>query len=215
MEFEEAAYNKMLQYVCKLLTTGENRTLEKNTNPIRNRAEHTKRVLMWINRLSTGYRRIDKEALVIAAIFHDSGYSKYDYKNDAHGKASSEICSNYLKKHGYAKERIVEIMYLIRNHSKKTLMNEKTTSRELILLMEADLLDETGSLAIVKDCMYEAQRKKYSYDAVYKYLNSRAENILGNNPMITSKGKKYWAEKQKVMVLFLENLKYDLCISNN
>jgi len=213
--FEESAYNKMLRYVCKLLNTGKNRTLEKNTNPIRNRAEHTKRVLMWINRLSISYRRIDNEALIIAAIFHDSGYSKYDYKNDDHGKASSEICSNYLKRYGYTKERIAEITYLIRNHSNKTMMHDKNTSKELILLMEADLLDETGSLAIVKDCMYEAHRKKYKYDVVYKYLNSRAEKILENNPMVTSKGKKYWAEKQKVMALFLKNLEYDIFISSN
>ena len=215
MVFEESVYNKMLRYVCKLLNTGENRILEKNTNQIRNRAEHTKRVLMWINRLSISYRRIDKEALIIAAIFHDSGYSRYDYKNDDHGKASSEICSNYLKRHGYSKERIAVITYLIRNHSKKTMMNEKNTSRELILLMEADLLDETGSLAIVKDCMYEAQRKKYNYDVVYKYLDSRAESIFENNPMITSRGKKYWVEKQKVTALFLKSLEYDLCISDN
>jgi uncharacterized protein len=39
--------------------------------------------------------------------------------------------------------------YLVRSHSNKELMTLSDTPLELILLMEADLLDETGALSVV------------------------------------------------------------------
>jgi uncharacterized protein len=47
------------------------------------------------------------------------------------------------------------VVFLVKNHSNKQLMTAKGTPLELILLMEADLLDETGALSIVWDCMME------------------------------------------------------------
>lgn len=84
-------FEEMLQYVEKLLLTGKRNTARIDENSFRRRVEHTKRVLMWVNRLLEGDRSIDKEAVQIAAIFHDCGYALFDYKKETHAEASSSM----------------------------------------------------------------------------------------------------------------------------
>lgn len=204
-------FEEMLQYVEKLLLTGKRNTTRIDENSFRRRVEHTKRVLMWVNRLLEGDRRVDKEAVQIAAIFHDCGYALFDYKKETHAEASSRVCSNYLERHNFDADRITKIAYLVSNHSKKKKMMHRTdTPKELITLMEADLLDETGSLAILRDCLHEDRMKLQSYLKTCDYIKKHSGRFLDMNPMVTRKGKKYWAEKQKIISLFIKDMQNDL-----
>ncbi len=92
---------------------------------------------------------------------------------------------------GFEPEFINFVVYLVRNHSNKQLMTRSDTPLELILLMEADLLDETGALSV-----------NYSYAS------------LNVNPMVTVKAKEFWQSKQKLIEDFIEHLSYDLGIDS-
>ena len=70
----------------------------------------------------------------------------------------------YLRNEGYDENFIQKDCYLIRMHSHKEYLKipEKAAYRltpELQILMEADLLDECGRMAVVFDCMAEAQEE--------------------------------------------------------
>jgi len=202
-------YEKMLRYVKRLLITGKNRAREIEADPFRSRANHTERVLMWVDRLLEGDDRVDKEATRIAAIFHDSGYALFDRKERSHARASAKICARYLRKHGFDADRIRQITYLVAKHSNKKLLSKPGIPRELVALIEADLLDETGSLGVLRDCLHEGRLECRSYTAAGDYVRRHAGRILDANPLRSRKGRKYWTEKQRVLRAFLEDMRSD------
>ena len=214
MQFSDSRYEEMMLYVKRLLNNGKSRKAERSHNPIRNRAEHTERVVRWALKLSEGYTRLDKEVVLIAAIFHDVGYCFSENKEIDHGKQSAKLCAEYLRKKKYAQDRIDEICSIIRRHSQKGLLYEPGSSKELIVLMEADLLDETGALGILKDCAYESANNMSNYVKVNLYIKNHSGRIIGSNPMVTKRGKKYWLEKQKVMTAFIHDIETSLGTNN-
>jgi uncharacterized protein len=89
------------------------------------------------------------------------------------------------------------------------LLKEKDIPIELILLMEADLLDEEGALRMVWYTLDKAVSGANSYEDVYEHI------VMGNNkrlvnPMVTEKAKYYWEEKQKLVEIFTKQLEDDI-----
>ena len=83
-------------------------------------------------------------------------------------------------------------------HSNKSLLKQDDTPIELILLMEADLLDETGALSIVFDCMSSGERYSDSYEEAYKRICKFSCRIFKENPMVTPEAIKIWEEKKNL-----------------
>ena len=79
-----------------------------------------------------------------AAIFHDIGYEKEE--NDRHALRSGKAFYEYAVAHQMDEEVRKQVERLIYAHSNKSLLKDKNTSLELVLLMEADLLDEEGAM---------------------------------------------------------------------
>lgn len=202
-------YEKMFQFVeCYL----ENNDGEKGNNykfPFRKRSEHIKRVFMWAERLIDGETNINKEAVLVSAIFHDIGYA-LSSDNSKHAENSAFLCEKYLKESEYDTEFIRFVTYLVRNHSNKELMTISDTPLELILLMEADLLDETGALSIVWDCMMEGSQVLQTFNKTYEHILNYSYKSINTNPMVTAKAKEFWQNKQRLMKEFIEQLSYDL-----
>ena len=90
------------------------------------------------------------------------------------------------------------------------MLNIDGTPLELIILMEADILDETGALSIVWDCMMEGGQSEQSFVKTYKHIEAYSYKALENNPMQTEKAKEFWASKQDLMKEFLKQLAFDL-----
>jgi len=188
--------------------------------PFRKRSEHIWRVLQWAKRLSDegnrGVNEIDKESLLIAAVFHDSGYA-LSHNGAEHAKNSAIIFDRYAAETGVIRSRFNEkhdfITYLIKNHSNKLMLTSGNTPLEHVLLMEADLLDETGAMSIVWDCMAEGAKADQSFVNAYTAIKSFSADTLNENPMVTVRAREYWAEKQKLLKLFLEHLAFDLNIN--
>ena len=179
--------------------------------PFRKRSEHIWRVFIWANRLTENYYNINKDALFIAALFHDTGYA-ISLSSKEHAKNSEEIFKDYCKK--YSLQGIDEnyIAYLVRNHSNKELLNDKNSFIELIMLMEADILDETGAMAIVWDCMAEGGKEEQSFIKTYEHILNYTKRMMDKNIMVTEEGNKFWKAKQELVNEFLEHYKIDIGI---
>jgi uncharacterized protein len=89
-------------------------------------------------------------------------------------------------------------------------LEDEKTPLELVILMEADLLDETGALSVIWDCMAEGARGEQSYLNTYRHLEEFSGRILRKSPMKTDKAKEIWSGKQEFLREFLRELAYDL-----
>jgi len=182
--------------------------------PFRTRSAHIWRVFLWARRLmgdQTSDRRADEESLLTAALFHDTGYALQP-DGQKHADGSAVLFSRYMKEKGIAFANPDFIISLIRNHSAKSLMREKDTPIELILLMEADLLDETGAMTIAWDCMAEGAQTEQSFEGAYRRIEAFTRKQLAENPMVTESARAIWADKQALIRRFMSHLAFDLGI---
>lgn len=203
-------YEEMLSYVASMLEDADG-PLTNNVAvyPFRKRSEHIRRVFEWAKRISVPFADIDREALLIAAIFHDSGYSVAETRME-HAPVGAHLARKYLEKISFDPVRTDLICDLIAEHSQKALMTLSDTRLELVLLMEADLLDETGAMEIMWDCMSASLEEEPSYEKAYARMIKYSEYLLTENPMITPEARKIWEEKQKLVSAYLDQLKADL-----
>ncbi len=206
-------YDTMLSYVKNYLKNNNGEESSIGSFPFRKRSDHIERVYMWADRLIESELHIDKDAILTSAIFHDVGYA-LSSDNSNHALHSAVICEKYLNENGYDKEFINFVTYLVRNHSNKKLMTIKDTPLELIILMEADILDETGAMSVVWDCMMEGSQEIQTFHKTFNHILNYSYKYLNANPMVTDKAKNYWREKQNLMKEFIKQLSFDLGIDN-
>lgn len=198
-------FESMLEFVKKTLE--DNHAIKPN-NPLhqfRDRFMHIKRVYEWAKVIHEDLE-CDTDLLYTACIFHDVGYPKT--KHD-HAYNGAQIFKEYALKNNFDKEFIDKVYHMILVHSDKSLIKDPNSSNELILLLEADLLDEEGALGIVWDFMAIGQVKGVTYyDAKEALMHSK--HILNQDYMITKKAKEIWKEKQDLVRLFDMELTKDL-----
>lgn len=207
-------YEKIYADVVQLLAANDERAAQIGQLPFRKRSEHTWRVFCWAKRLlaaNEGRAAIDAEALLVAALFHDAGYA-LSLDGKQHASNSAALFEDYAQQKGLFEGKRERIAHLIRNHSSKRLLNQPDTPLELVILMEADLLDETGALAILWDCMDEGAKAGQSFEKTYGRIAEFSGKFLHENPMQTAPGKAFWAEKQRLMREFLHQLAVDLAL---
>ncbi len=180
-------------------------------HPFRSRFHHTIRVLHWCFRLTEGMECIDRELLYTAAIFHDIGYTDCD--NGHHAMRSSQAFCEFAKAHGMEEEFSRKVEQLIACHSDKSLMREPGANMEMILLMEADLLDEEGAMGIVWDCMTMGNAHASNYAEAYYHI-MESSNKEEENPMVTERAKGIWEEKKNIVSKFAKLLAEDLMIGS-
>ena len=192
------------QYVKELF---DKNTAHKDKFGFRDKLEHTKRVYMWANRLLE-YEKADKAVVLMGVIFHDVGYL---FADKEHPRYSAEICREYLEKACYDHEFIDKVVDIVTNHVNKELLDDPNTSMEQIILIEADCLDESGAMSVLRDAISEGLSGVESYNKVYKRLCERS--IIKKTKKfrcVTATAKKFWLEKQQLYIGFLSSLKYDL-----
>lgn len=205
-------YTEMLDYVREYLQSKDRESTKVGKTKFRKRSEHIERVYMWAQRLIEGEEDIDKRAVLTAAAFHDVGYADVTDDYSIHGEISAVICEKYLSEHGFDSDFTEKVVYLVKNHSNKEMMQLPDTPKELIILKEADLLDEAGALSIVWDCMIEGADEVQSFKKTYDHIIGYTGKQLRKNPMVTEKGKSLWESKQRLIKNFIEQLGYDLGI---
>ena len=213
-----ADYRGMLSFVMHMLkdaqTEGENEIGIHKLEFGYTRYEHTKRVLGWAKRLydatpdKTGLRYED---LMIATIFHDVGRAVSDRSGTDHAAAGVPITRNWLLSNGYDSARAEYISNLVGSHSEKWRMHDPATDRNLLMLMEADLMDDMGLLGIVMDTMIVRGRKADAtfYDC-YNHYERYTHPMQHDCPMVTPEAKAFWTEKTESTDRFVEQYRRDI-----
>lgn len=200
-------YDDMFQYVYKVLNDANAIKSKKKESSFRNRYLHTKRVYSWCLRLMKDYNDVNEEILLTSAIFHDAGYS---VGKENHAFISSLIFEEYAKNNNFDPLFISIVSKNIKNHSDKSLIKNKNSSIELILLLEADLLDEEGAMGISWDLMALGFNRPNDYEEVIEAINKHSAHILNQDYMVTPLAKKYWEEKKKFVNDYINEIKRDL-----
>ncbi|MCR5458391.1 MAG: NUDIX domain-containing protein [Acetatifactor sp.] len=181
------------------------------------RFDHTKRVLAWVLRLFEGSRRKEEirfDELVIATIFHDVGRTVALGTDIPHAQAGVPITKKYLEERGYAPEKVAYVCDLVARHSDKHCMREEGLDLGLLMLMEADLMDDMGALGIVMDCMITESRNPDAQfedclDHVTRYTLRQQEE---ENPMVTPEAIAFWEEKTNLVRQFVNALRRDVTL---
>ena len=183
-------YEDMLEYVKHILIENKGIRSHKPQLYFRNRFEHIKRVYGWAKRIMAGVENCDERIVLTAAIFHDCGYTNESKK--FHAILGANIFMEYAKQHSFDQE-FTEIIYdMILNHSNKGLIKEADTPIEMIILLEADLIDEEGALGVVFDLLAEGFKCPDSYDSVFNEIMMHSAHILDQNYMVTPVAKEIW-----------------------
>lgn len=208
-------YKNELEFVKKYLIEHDGDKSRRDSETFRKRHKHAINVLNWAKRLVSELepeivKTLELEALYLACIFHDVGYGSEYYKN-SHAIEGSEIWKNYADAHNFDLDLTDHVYYLIRTHSEHALLM-KESPLELVLLMEADMLDEEGAMSICWDNMTLGQELPESYEEAYHKIKKYSGHILKENPLVTRPGRKYWRRKQEFVRKFIEELEFDLFI---
>lgn len=175
---------------------------------------HTLRVMTWAKRLyeNASFREeVCFEDLMIAAIFHDIGYaSAADL--EYHAQESARLCREYLQAEGFAEERIGKIGEMVALHSDKSRMRDPDIDRGLLLLMEADLLDDMGALSIVMDCRIEQERNpRGGFERCADHIRAYSvRHMAGDDPLVTPYARNKWEEKKALVEAFSKSLDEDM-----
>lgn len=202
-------YEEMLEFVKKTL---EETGGIKSLNPLhkfRNRFDHCKRVYEWCKIIHNDLE-CDVDVLYTAAIFHDVGRG-LGAENHAH--LGAEIFLSYAKSHSFNSDFTKKVYDLIDNHSDKSNITNPNSSNELVLLLEADLLDEEGALGITWDLMALGAKDDVTYYDANEALR-HAKHILKQDYMVTPRAKAIWEHKKKLVLEFTQDLTQDLFLED-
>lgn len=102
----------------------------------------------------------------MAVIFHDVGYTVL---SEDHAKSNADICRKYLIDNHYD-AKYDEVYEIIINHDNKELLHAQNTSIEQILMIEADNLDESGALSVLRDALAVGATPNVSYNTAYERI---------------------------------------------
>lgn len=199
-------YLKYMNYVDeKLKEYGHDKGVK---HPFRSRVDHIKRVYKWAERLTEGRSDFNPDILFISVIFHDIGYC---FGHENHQENSEKLFREYALQNNFDKDMTEKIALCVGTHSDKILLKQpEKLLTEQIILMEADLLDEEGALAICWHGMAAGHEAYESYEECLLRIQKKLQKRVGINPMVSKKAKKIWEEKVDYQVDFVNRLIYDL-----
>jgi len=210
----EKIYELCLEYIKKVLIEEDGNNSKIPEQSFRKRYDHTNRVLMWTDRIledeTLKNTKIRVKELKLAVIFHDVGYITDDDPNHKHSIYSEQIFRNFSKTLPLTEEEIDFISFLIFHHGNKQALKSGDFPLELIILMEADMLDEEGAMALAWDCLTLGATYPSNYEAAYFKIEKFASHILNTNVMRTPTAILFWKKKQDLVTEFMKQLKFDL-----
>lgn len=210
-------YFDMLDYVEEVL--GEKHTEFTGSGKMEiaySRFDHVKRVLAWVLRLyekSARKKEISLDELIIATIFHDVGRNAADKLRIPHARAGVPITREYLEKMGYDASKTDYVCSLVEQHSDKYRMKKEELDPGLLMLMEADLLDDMGAQGIVMDCMItESRNPDARFEDCLDHMTRYTLYQQEDNPMVSPEGIAIWEEKTKLTREFVQALGRDVTL---
>lgn len=151
------------------------------------------------------------DELIVASIFHDIGRNYVTSHLVSHAEAGVPATKEYLLSHGYDEEKAEYICSLVARHSDKHLLKNPDTDPNLVILMEADLMDDMGAQGIVMDCMItEIRNPRATFTDCFDHISRFTLRLQEDNPMVTLAGRKLWDEKTDLVKKFVEAFSKDI-----
>lgn len=204
-------YDELFAYVKNALAAYDHHGGVSKNRIKYSRFEHTERVYRWAMILAEDFvGKIDMEALQVATILHDIGYSLNKEDMRHHAEDGAVLAKEYLESIGYPAERTAFVCELIARHSDKGILQDANTPMELVLLQEADLFDDTGAHGIVMDAWIQATKEDVSFESILEHIKKFSWKQMQENPMRTEKARRIWEEKKELTDRFVESLSVDL-----
>ena len=219
-ELIDKAYAYVEQTLAENLARHET-VISKTKRYVRyDRFYHIQRVTVWANRIcdelcssnAVGMAdAIDRECLHLASVLHDVGYNAY-HISENHSEAGVVLAEKFLTEEGVEEEKKEKILNLIRLHSRKDLMFLEDTPLELVVLMEADLMDDMGAAGLVMDAWINTRmnQEATSFDTIFEHMQKYTQAQQMEEPMRTEPAKRFWREKQELVEEFMRQLARDL-----
>ena len=118
-------------------------------------AGHVFRVLDHALLLSRGEKNIDRNVLIAAALLHDIGRKEQYETGEDHAIAGARKAYDYLIAQGEDESFAKHVTDCIRTHRFRS--EDPPATPEAQLLYEADKLDVTGTLGIVRTLLYQGR----------------------------------------------------------
>ena len=186
--------------------------------PFRDRPSHMYRCYCWAKRILPCRPEADAELTLVSTLFHDIGVivtTREKPKAD-HDLLGGPIARDYLLQNGYAPAFADRVASLVVQHQARERMQDPDTPIELVILMEADMLDERGALGILWDAMAEGAKPLQTYEGTLERLKMRKlYRRPERNPLVTERGRAFWAEKQRLHMDFVLALERDLGLTDD
>lgn len=172
----------------------------------RDRFTHSMRVKGWCERLMTKVPA-DPGAVLAAAVLHDIGYA---VSADDHAVHGAKMAKDFLLKAEYPIDFISDVSDLVLHHSNKA-MDCHGMSNELIVLQDADCLDELGALTVFWDAMAEGQLDEQNYMKTYERVSLSYERLRQRNRKLKSEyGQFLYRQRLETLSRFIQQIEYEL-----
>ena len=185
---------------------------------------YTLRVFETAKKLCKRVKGCDERAILVAAIFHDTGKVKLDPKKlfvksrkksrdewHRHPLLSVSIARHALKKLKHSKEFIDKVCYLVRWHDERAL-KEKTL--DLKVLQDADLLADSGMAGFIRPFAYSGKFKHQSLIGAIQFhienKNRVAENGMLNLAITKKMARKKHALERKLISIIAKDIESEL-----
>jgi uncharacterized protein len=177
--------------------------------PFRKRFDHCLRCAAWASRIALA-EKADAIVVETAALFHDVGKALEDDKTE-HSAVGMRICRDYLMSIGYDELKTEIVCAIVSNHSLHA--RQPNASLEDKIMSDADVLDETGALAILWDVMASALQPEPSYDKAYERCLHYSGHLRLTLPgqLYTTTARRIAENRLALVDNFLANLEDELC----
>lgn len=206
--------NDRMEYVQSLLLEYDLGSRSDNKKKIQySRIDHTLRVCQFAKNIYEAFQDkelVDYDVLMTSIIFHDAGYSDQRSGEMAHADISEDICRKYLIEHQFSDEFIEKVCYIVRNHSDKDLLMKNTIPYEMLIMMEADLFDDTGAMGVVLDTWIESLSDAVTLKDILEHIKVHTNEDMQENPMVTPYSRDLWDKKKELSNEFVRQLENDI-----
>ena len=157
------------------------------------RYDHTKRVLHLckeIGQTASANMRI----LGAAALLHDIGRPFERQRGESHAIISGEMSKDFLRKNGYTKNEVEEVVGAIRTH--RFSEGIEPTSLEGRILSDADKLDAIGAIGVFRAVAQAAVSGK----GISGFLEHADEKLLRLRNLLYTKEAQHMAESRHMVL---------------
>jgi uncharacterized protein len=162
---------------------------------------------------------VNMEVVEFAALLHDIADAKF---HDGDEEVGPKRAGDFLKSIEVAEDIVVHVQQIIRNMSFKSSLGQLNfTSKEMLVVQDADRLDAIGAIGIARAFTYGGFKNRELYNPEIKpalnqskeeYKNTSAPTInhfyekllLLKDKMNTNTGKRLAAQRHEFMETYLE-----------